>query len=344
MKPITRFRATMSAGVALLVLLTLLLVACGDATSTTASTSAAATTARAATTAAAATTAMTTSAAMMTTAAAGATTAVVLATGNEKPNPFRVGLIPNQNPDSVKTQYAALKTYMEKELGVPIELFVGSDYPAVVTAMATDKLDLAYFGGLTYLQAREQAEVYPIVTEIDTITKDRTYTSAIIVPTDSPIQKVEDLKGKIMAFGDPSSTSGSLYPRIMLDQAGLKISDVQAKFTGGHDATALAVQNGSADAGGLEERILLRLIDQGRIDKNKVRVLKRSDPIMGYPWVVRAKLDKDFVDKVSNAFLNIKDPELLKLLRAEKYAKVAAPDYDFAREQAIRLGLLTLKK
>ncbi len=329
----TRIRKSLALGGALLLVLSLVLAACGDPTATTAP---AATTA-AATTAAANGAAATTAAAMTTAA---------LATGTEKPNPLRVGLIPNLQPDTVKTQYANLKTHLEKELGVSVELFVGSDYPAVVTAMATDKLDIAYFGGLTYLQAREQAEVYPIVTAIDRITKDRTYTSVIIVPADSPAQKLEDLKGKTFAFGDVASTSGSLYPRIMLDQAGLKVpGDLKdIKYTGGHDATALAVANGSVDAGGLEERILLRLIEQGKVDKNKVRVLKRSEPIMGYPWVVRAKLDKDLVDKITTAFLNLKDPELLKLVLADGYAKVSAADYQYAREQAIRLGLLTVKK
>ncbi|HEX2911718.1 MAG TPA: phosphate/phosphite/phosphonate ABC transporter substrate-binding protein [Chloroflexia bacterium] len=311
----------------LLILSAVLLTACGDNTATPAP-------------------AATTAVASSTTSAAAGTTTASLSTGTEKPSPLRIGLIPNQNPETVKAQYASFKTYMEKTLGIPVELFVGSDYPAVVQAMVTDKLDMAYFGGLTYLQAREQADVYPIVTEIDRYTNNRTYTSAIIVPADSPVQKVEDLKGKIFAFGDVASTSGSLYPRIMLDQAGIKVpGDLkEVKYTGGHDATALAVQNGSVDAGGLEERILLRLEDQGKVDKNKIRVIKRSDPIMGYPWVVRAKLDKDYVEKITNAFLNIKDPTLLQLLRAEGYARVSADDYTYAREQAIRLGLLVPKK
>ncbi len=301
-----------------LLALSFVLAACGDNTATTASSSGG------------------------TAATAGPS---VQATGSEKPSPFRIGLIPNQNPDTVKTQYKDFKTYMEKELGQPVELFVGSDYPAVVQAIVSDKIDMAYFGGLTYLQAREQGDVYPIITDIDKLTKDKTYTSVIIVPASSPVQKVEDLKGKTFAFGDASSTSGSLYPRIMLDAAGIKLTDLKdVKYTGGHDATALAVQNGTIEAGGLEERILLRLEEQGKIDPAKVRIIKRSDPIPGYPWVVRAKLDKAFVDKVTNTFLNLKDPELLKVLRVEGYTKTTASDYTYAREQAIRLGLLITKK
>lgn len=312
---------------ALLVVLSIVVVACGDSTATTGP------------------------AASGATSSSGAVSKITPltdnhTTGTEKPSPLRVGLVPNQNPETIKAQYASFKTYLEKALGIPVELFVGSDYPGVVTAMTTDKLDLAYFGGLTYLQAREQSEVYPIVTEVDRFTNDRTYYSVIIVPADSPVQKVEELKGKTFAFGDVASTSGSLYPRIMLDQAGLKVPGdfKEVKYTGGHDATALSVQNGSIDAGGLEERILQRLIDQGKIDPKKIRIIKRSEGIMGYPWVVRSKLDKDYVEKIINAFINIKDPELLKLMRAENYTKVNASDYNYAREQAIRLGLLVPKK
>lgn len=280
-----------------------------------------------------------------TTAAARATT-VASSQPGEKPNPFRVGLIPNQAPDTVKTQYASFKAYMEKELGIPIELFVASDYAGVVQAMASDKLDMALFGGVTYVQAKELADIYPIVTELDKATKSTKYTSVIIVPADSPAKTVADLKGKTFAFGDISSTSGSLYPKIMLDQAGLKVPQdfKEIKYTGGHDATALAVANGSVDAGGVEERILDRLIDQGRVDKTKIRKLKQSDLIEGYPWVVRAKLDKEFVEKVTTAFLNLKDPEILKLRSADGYGRVTTKDYEFVREQALKFNLLTVKK
>ncbi len=340
---------------ALLLLVALVLSACGDPTATAvpAATTAAVTTAASATTAASVATTVAGAAAGAGAASnpcpdpvpagAKAAPAEVGKNGTEKPATLRVGLIPNQNPDSVKQQYSTFKTYMEKELGQPVELFVANDYAGVVQAMVGDKLDLAYFGGLTYLQAREQTEVYPIVTEIDRFTGGSTYCSAIIVPADSPAKALTDLKGKIFAFGDISSTSGSLFPRIMIDKAGLKLTDFkEVKYTGGHDATALAVQNGAVDGGGIEERILLRLIDQGKVDKSKVKVIQRT-AVPGYPWVVRAKLDPAYVDKITNIFLNIKDKDLLALLRAEGYTKVKDADYQYAREQAINLGLLKPK-
>lgn len=269
--------------------------------------------------------------------------------GEAKPATLRVGLIPNQSPDRVKAQYEPFRIYLVDKLKMPVELFVATDYNGVVEAMINNKLDVAYFGGVTYVQAKSRADVYPIVTEIDRITKTTKYHSVIITKADSPIRSLADLRDKRFAFGDINSTSGSLYPRLMLDAAGFTFSDdpkvapagiAQVTYSGGHDATALAVQNGAVDAGGLEERILLRAQEAGTVDASKIRILQRSEPIEGYPWVVRGKLDKGLVEQITAAFLEIKDPELLRLLRAEGYAKVTDREYEYVRQQSKRFGLL----
>jgi phosphonate transport system substrate-binding protein len=262
-----------------------------------------------------------------------------IATG-ERPPTFRVGLIPNQAPDRVKAQYELFRQYLEKTLAHPVETFVATDYAGIVEAMASDKLDMAYFGGLTYVQSELRADVYPIVTEIDRETKTAKYYSAIIVKADSPYQKIEELKGKKFAFGDISSTSGSLFPRIMLDRAGFNdFTDPRTfVYSGGHDATLAAVINGSVEGGGIERRIMNRAFDAGTFDRNQVRIIQ-EELVLGYPWVVRAKLDRAYVDRVVQAFLDIKDAELLNLMRADGYTRVKKEDYDEIRQQADRLGL-----
>jgi phosphonate transport system substrate-binding protein len=261
------------------------------------------------------------------------------ASGDE---PLRVGLIPNENPEEVEAQYQPLEDYLKKELGREVELSVPTTYNGVVEAMVSGELDLAYFGGLTYVQARQRADVHPLFTEVNPSTGTTKYRSVIIVPADSDIEKVEDLEGEDFAFGSVSSTSGSLYPSIMLDQAGLDYrTDLgEVVYTGGHDTTAQAVANGRVAAGGLEDRILYGLQEEGIIEKSEVRVIGESDPIEGYPWVVRDALsDKDEQD-LTDAFLGIEDPELLDLLRAEDYQKVQAGDYDYVEEQARKLDLI----
>jgi phosphonate transport system substrate-binding protein len=256
--------------------------------------------------------------------------------------PLRVGLIPNENPEEVEAQYQPLEDYLKKELGGEVELSVPTTYNAVVETMVSGELDLAYFGGLTYVQARQRADVHPLFTEVNPRTGTTKYRSVIIVPSDSEIKKVEELEGETFAFGSVSSTSGSLYPSIMLEQAGIDYrTDLgEVIYTGGHDTTAQAVANGRVAAGGLEDRILYDLQEEGVIEKDAVRVVEKSAPIEGYPWVVRDALPDKTEEELTDAYLSIKDPELLDLLRAEDYQKVQASDYDYVEKQARELDLL----
>lgn len=255
---------------------------------------------------------------------------------------LRVGLIPNQNPEEVEAQYEPLEEYLAKELGGKVELSVPTTYNAVVESMVSGKLDLAYFGGLTYVQARQRADVHPLVTEINPATGTTKYRSLIIAPANGDVREVEDIKGKTFAFGSVSSTSGSLYPSIMLKEAGVDYrTDLEQKiYTGGHDTTAQAVVNGRVDAGGLEDRILADLEKEGIVDGDKIRVVQESEPIEGYPWVVRDALSDEREEEITSAFLNIEDPKLLDLLRADGYEKVGASDYDDIEKQAKSLDLL----
>lgn len=263
---------------------------------------------------------------------------------------LRVGLIPNIAPEEQRARYAPFGTYLEEQLGVTVELFVASDYAGVVTALANGQLDLAYLGGLTYLQANDQVELVPLVTEVDQETQTTAYYSAIVVPQDSPLQTLEDLLNAdaVLALGDVASTSGSLYPRSMIVDAGANCSLRQLDscpplrqvvFTGGHDAAAQAVLSGSADAAGMELRILRRLECDGGVPLGALRVIAQA-PVEGYPWVARAALGTAVHDAVRDVFLGISDPELLDLLRAESYVAVTPDAYADMRRRAAAFGFV----
>ncbi|WP_188193967.1 phosphate/phosphite/phosphonate ABC transporter substrate-binding protein [Nonomuraea sp. SYSU D8015] len=289
----------------------------------------------------------------LTTACGGAAETAV----NERglPERLRVGLIPNISPEQQRAKYEPFAAYLHRRLGVPVELFVASDYAGVVAALAGGRIDLAYLGGLTYVQGEQQVPLTPLVTEIDHDTGTPQYVSAIVVRADSPYR---DLKrdvvaaGKSFAFGDVSSTSGSLYPRIMLTEAGAACSPrrvdecpplEKVTFTGGHDATAQAVLSGQADAGGIELRILRRLEKEGKVPAGKLRVIEERC-VQGYPWVMRTALGEPAGAALAEAFTSIRDPALLDLMRAKRYVTVTAADYDEVRRSAADLGLLTVEQ
>ena len=262
----------------------------------------------------------------------------------DDPETLRVGLIPNQNPASVEANYEPFGEYLEEALGREVDLTVPTSYGAVVEAMVNDELDLAYFGGLTYVQARNRGDGPPLVTEINPRTGDTTYNSVIIVPAESELEEVSELAGQDFAFGSASSTSGSLYPAIMLRDAGgidYRTDLGNFTYTGGHDATAQAVANGGVAARGLDDRILFDLQEKGTVDPASVRVIGTSDPIEGYPWVVRDALPDELEEQIAQAYLDLDKAELLDLLRAEGYARVEPGDYDYVEEQASELDLLT---
>jgi phosphonate transport system substrate-binding protein len=271
---------------------------------------------------------------------------------NGVPKTLRVGLIPNVAPEKQKAQYRPFGDYLKRTLGVDVELFVASDYAGVVAALAGGRIDMAYLGGLTYVQAEQQVKLTPLVTEIDRETGTPKYYSAIIVRTGAPYKDLRtDIvnAGRTFAFGDVSSTSGSLYPRIMLDAAGARCSPrkvdecpplKRVTFTGGHDATAAAVLGEQVDAGGVELRILHRLEREGKVPKGALRVIEKRE-VMGYPWVARTDLGGRAVQALTKAFTAINDPKLLELMRARSYTPVTAGKYDEIRREAGRLGLLT---
>jgi phosphonate transport system substrate-binding protein len=266
------------------------------------------------------------------------------------PATLRIGLIPNISPDVQRAKYQPFAEHLQQRLGVRVELFVAADYAGVVAALVGKRIDVAYLGGLTYVQAERQVALTPLVTELDKETGTAQYLSAIVVRADSPHRDLRrDIvtAGKSFAFGDVSSTSGSLYPRLMLVEAGARcsprrVSDCpplrQVTFTGGHDATAQAVLSGQVDAGGLELRILHRLERDGTVAAGALRVIEQRS-VQGYPWVMRTDLGTGAQRTLTDAFTAITDPNLLDLMRAKRYVAAAASDYDEIRRKATELGL-----
>jgi len=269
---------------------------------------------------------------------------------DDEVTPLRVGLIPNISPEQQAARYAPLGEYLSDRLGREVELFVATNYAGVVQAMASDRIDLAYFGGITYLQAERLVDVEPLVTEIDAMTGTSRYLSAIVVRADSPIEDLPGLlaAGASFAMGDVASTSGSYAPRSMLVAAGARCDarDLRrcpplstVEFTGGHDAAAQSVLQGRTDAAGLELRILRRLEQQGVVPEGALRVIAQQE-VEGYPWIARSAIGRETIDAIIDAFLAIDDPDLLDLLRASSYVRVRAEDYDTMRAEAVAFGIL----
>jgi phosphonate transport system substrate-binding protein len=217
-----------------------------------------------------------------------------------------------------------------------VKLVIPTNYAATVEAVGNDSVDLAYFGGLTYLKARKLYGVIPLVQR----EADRQFHSLFI--TSRPqIAKLPDLRDKSFAFGDPNSTSGHLQPvKEMLDAGIDPDKDLRTRYTGNHTATAIAVSGGSVDAGAIDETVYRKLVEDKTIDPAKARVFFTSRPFVDYVWVVRKGMDAPTAEAIKKAFLGLNDPAVLDVLRATKYVAADDAEYEPLRKVAERLKLL----
>ena len=258
---------------------------------------------------------------------------------------FRISAIPDEAPTKLIRIFEPLAAYLSNELGVPVQFTPLVDYAATVEALAAKKVDMVWYGGFTYVQARirTKGEAVPLVMrDIDARFKSR-----FIARKGSGIKSLKDLKGKTLAFGSVSSTSGHLMPRFFLLQAGVNPERDFAKFsfTGAHDATVKWVEEGKVDAGALNEQVWDKMVKGKMVDTRKVEVFYTTPPYYDYNWTVRGGLDPAFREKIKNAFLKLdynkpEDRKLLDLQGGKKYIPAKPSDYDNIEKAAKNAKLL----
>ena len=259
-----------------------------------------------------------------------------------KAKTLRLSMIPTTDPGKVIRESQPLVEYLEKEIGGKVEMTVPTNYAAVVEAIANDQVDIAFLGGFTYVQASKRSGVVPLVQR----ERDRNFHSLFITQKDSNINSLEDLKGHKFAFGDVNSTSGHLMPEYFMREAKVDMEVISsALYSGGHDATALAVANKKVDAGALDEAVFQRMVSENKLDSAQVRVFYTTPPFFDYVWAARKSLDPKISEAFSTAMLKLdgSDPAhkvILDLLSASKYVKAEDSDYNKLRQAATEAGLL----
>ena len=258
---------------------------------------------------------------------------------------LKVSAIPDEAPTELARKFKPLGDYLEKETGLKVEWTPVTDYAAVVEGMATNKIDLAWLGGFTFIQAklRTNGGATPIAQRAE----DEIFTSKFIVPADSTAKTLADLKGKTFAFGSPSSTSGSLMPRFFLLKAGInpETDFKNVAFSGAHDATVAFVAGGKAEAGVLNSSVWDKLVERKNPNAAKVKVLATTPTYYDYNWTVRAGLDAAITKKLTNAFLKLdpKNPahkEIMDLQRASKFIATKTSNYDGIEQAGKSAGLI----
>jgi phosphonate transport system substrate-binding protein len=271
--------------------------------------------------------------------------ALMFGTASVHAQVLRVSAIPDEAPTELQRKFKPLGEYLEKETGLEVVFTPVSDYAAVVEGLAAKQIDLAWLGGFTFVQARLRTggEALPIIQRAE----DTAFTSKFIVPADSPVNSLAELKGSTFAFGSPSSTSGHLMPRYFLLEQGIDPDRDFARiaFSGAHDATVAFVASGRAGAGVLNASVMDKLLEKGDANAGRVRVIATTPPYFDYNWTVRPGLDPALRDKIRDAFLKLDpdDPgqrELMALQRASRFVTTHPGNYDGIERAARAAGLI----
>lgn len=256
---------------------------------------------------------------------------------------LRVSAIPDEAPTELLRKFKPLGAYLEQQLGMKVEFVPVADYPAVVEALATDRLDMAWLGGFTFVQVNlKTGKAMPLVQR----EQDAAFTSTFI-SADPQVKSLKDLKGKTFAFGSISSTSGSLMPRYFMLQDGIKPESYFSRvaYSGAHDATAAWVQAGKVDAGVLNSSVWDKLVNSGKVDTTKVKVFATTPTYFDYNWTVRGTLDPALAEKIKQAFLALDpaNPEhkaILDLQAASRFIETKPENYKGIEEAARAADLL----
>jgi phosphonate transport system substrate-binding protein len=269
---------------------------------------------------------------------------LLTATLSQAETVLRVSAIPDESPTELQRKFKPLGDYLEQQLGMKVEFTPVSDYAAAVEGLVNHKLDLVWFGGFTFVQAkvRSDNQVTPLVQREE----DEKFKSVFITTRDD-IKQLSDLKGKTFSFGSESSTSGHLMPRSFLLAANINPdSDLKRiAFSGAHDATVAAVAGGKVDAGALNISVWEKLIALGKVDTKQVHVFYTTPGFYDYNWSVRSDMPAALREKLSKAFLALdknvpRDQEILALQRTTRFIPTKAANYLAIEVAAKSAGLL----
>lgn len=257
---------------------------------------------------------------------------------------LRIAFIAYQNPEQIVDDVKPVVAYLEEEIGMPVKHFVATNYAGVVEALRNKTADVGFMGPLQYVIAHRHAGAVPMLGEL--YQGKAYYHSRIYVRKDSGITSLGGLKGKTIAFTDPISSSGYLYPADMFKKQGLFESKPEdffrrVYFAGGDEQAIRAVHNGFVDAAGISEYAfnLLRIEE-----RDEIVSIAESEPLPSHVIVVREGLSKERTTALKNALLKLNDgahDDLLTLLYGvDGYVEVTHDDFKAVEEKAVDFGIL----
>lgn len=257
----------------------------------------------------------------------------------EKEEVIKMGFVPMKDGDQLIESVKPLADILSKELGVTVEAFTATNYVGVVEALGSGQVDFGFIPPLAYLLANSESNAQVILTALKS-NMESNYRSQFLVRKDDDIKDFSDVKGKIVAFVDPSSTSGYLVPGAHLMGEGIDLEkDIEYMYSGGHDKSLQLLLNGDVDIISTFVDVRERYAKDFPDALDTTEILGYTDYIPNISVTVKADMDPELQEKIKNVLLNIADTEdggplLQELFDMYGFVEATDTDYDAIRKTA----------
>ena len=223
---------------------------------------------------------------------------------------IKFGILSGENEQDRLMRNEPLRVYLEKTLGVDVEIFTAGNYDGVVQAIAADQIEVARFGSSSYAAVYTATDggVVPTLTSIAE-NGNTGYHSIVVTRCDSGIESLEDAAGKVHAFADPDSTSGYAVPYFnMVEREGFVPEEhfAAVPFSGSHEAGVQGVVNGTFDTASTyqdndTDGVYQRMEIKGMIEEGVICKIWESPEITSGPWTFRKNLPAEMIEEVTAA-------------------------------------------
>ena len=264
--------------------------------------------------------------------------------GNEEV--FKIGAIPDFNASELTRAFDDFAQYLSTETGFKVEYVPTVDYASLVTSFERGEIDMAWFGGLTGVQAMSSVEGAEALAQRPQDAEFKSVFIKNVAATD--VKALADLKGHSFSFGSESSTSGHLMPRYFMTEEGIdpdKDLDGEPNYSGSHDKTFKLVESGAFQTGAVNMQYWDQAVEEGKIDSSKVEEFYRTPDYFDYNWTIN-NVDKKFgegtKDKFKSVLLKVtpEDSEMMSLLSTDKFIETKNENYDKIKEVAKQLEII----
>jgi len=261
---------------------------------------------------------------------------------------FTFTAIPDQDQTRLKQRFDQVADFLESKLEIPVRYIPVKSYSAAITAFRNNQVQLAWFGGLSGVQARRLVPGSKAIAQGE---EDQFFKTLIIANVHTGLIKAQSLPSApaefTFVFGAKGSTSGRLMPEFYLREHYGQASQNLFKrigFSGDHSRTIALVQTGAYDLGAVNYKVWEQALANDTIDLDDLDVIWESPNYPDYQWTVRGDVDQywgdSFTQKVQAALISIKDPKLLKAFPRNKFVAAHSNDYQVILDTAKSIGLI----